>query len=1458
MRLFVDGPDGGREVSIIGAAPRDVRELAEILGLPEPTDGLWVEDQWVDADRRLDKAGVCDGARVGLRPGSGPDQPGWTLEVVGGLNAGHRHPVPASGLSLGRAPDADLSLTGVGLRPHHARLEWREGRIVIHIGDGPSGDREPPEPMVLAPSTPRRQGRALVQVTDAPDDRPRRQLDPQALTAGGKIAFNRPPRPEPTATPPPIPAPAQGSPRTTRATAFGWAALAGPLVVGLLMAVLYSPYMALFALLSPLMVGATWFDNRRRDRSEGQRWRRQAHAALEEFRAAASDAHRAELRRLRERHPHLGEAVRRVRQPSMRLWERRPTHPDFMALVAGHGARPFEPDLVVDGPRPAEAVAGVLDDLGPLLDAPLVVGLGPGRLLGLVGHRQVTTAIARALLIQAVAHHGPADLAVLVAADEVTAPAWTWTSWLPHLRHPAVGRDRLLAAHRQAAADITAEITEAWDRNGNAPWPQLLVVADGDQLATGRTPPLRSLLQGSAGPASGIVLADGLDQLPAATTTVLDAINANGIVDLTDAGVTVGSVLATGMSLDLARTVARKLARYDDPEQSGDRLGIADHASLISLLDLPVPDQTGTSEAAAPEGAMSEALSEAVAARWHHSTPTHGLAAPIGVDHQGLLLIDLAADGPHALVGGTTGSGKSELLRTLVVSLAVTHSPEKVNFVLVDYKGGSAFDACAGLPHVVGIVTDLDDRLAERALRCLEAELRHREEVLRRRGAADLDHYRAMQQATDQRGEPGEEPLPRLVVVIDEFATLVAELPGFVDSLVSVAQRGRSLGIHLVLATQRPAGAVNANIRTNTALRIALRVLDAADSVDVLDSPEAAAIGRHQPGRAFARFGPGELVEFQSALVTGVTAGSPGPQVVPAPDGLPVAPPKKDSAANTANENPANRPADSANEITDDIAHEIAPDSPDDLTRLAEAACTAWANGKGRPPRRPWPDPLPARVSLESLEALERRSPDPDGVAFALADDPDGQRQYPLIWDHRRSNVLFVGTPGSGTSTALGSLAVALAGRHPPGACHQYAVDSGLGELAPLRRLPHCGAVVGPAERDRIARLIRRLEGELDRRRSGGQSFPSAASGQTPAPLVVTLIDNWGGLVKSLDNVADLALLTALEWVWAEGPAVGLNLAVAADHLGQVSRAVQAATPQTYVFRLGDPALYRQWGVAVDDPGALPPGRGFAVPSGLEIHVAVPDGGLDGAIHTVAARQPPQGGPPPVGILPATVDAACLDPARLSGAPVYLPLGLSDDTLAPTGLVLHPAEHALIVGPARSGRSTALTLVAAVARGAGAHVVALAPEGSALARCPDVHVALRTTDDLVAATRSIATPLPTPLPSTVLVLIDDAETVIDHGGHLKALAADPPDGLHIVAAGNADRLRTAYGHWTAEIRFSRTGVLLQPSPLDGDLFGLQLPSRPAMASPGTMATTPGRGYLVHNAQPTVIQLAHPS
>ncbi|MBR7743874.1 FHA domain-containing protein [Phycicoccus sp. BSK3Z-2] len=404
---------------------------------------------------------------------------------------------------------------------------------------------------------------------------------------------------------------------------------------------------------------------------------------------------------------------------------------------------------------------------------------------------------------------------------------------------------------------------------------------------------------------------------------------------------------------------------------------------------------------------------DAVADRWRRST---GPTCTVGAGTDGAYRIDLARDGPHLLVGGTTGSGKSEFLRTLVTGLSLDSPPEALTLLLVDFKGGAAFGPCVRLPHVVGLVTDLDGRLVERVLRSLDAELRRRERALATSGAADLDDHRLR----------GGTPIPRLVVVVDELRALVDEQPEAVRGLVRLAAQGRSLGIHLVLATQRPSGTVTPEVQANVNLRIAFRVRDRADSVGVIGSDEAATLPGRAPGRGLACGGDGVLHEFQSALVA--------PLVEPPPV---------------------------------EVRTECAPDHPTDVDRGAETAAVvevvrAAGDRTAHRVHRPWLPPLPDVLPAPG-----------DSATVALVDEPDLQRQDAWEWGPAVPLWRLVGRPRSGRSGAVAALVTAASTVLGPDDLHVHVVAPDRPDWAGL---PHVGAVVDPRDRPAVRALLDHLE----------------------------------------------------------------------------------------------------------------------------------------------------------------------------------------------------------------------------------------------------------------------------------------------------------------------------------------------------------------------------------------------
>jgi S-DNA-T family DNA segregation ATPase FtsK/SpoIIIE len=1435
--VFRDG-DHRLELDIrVNNPSATVADLADALGDGTGGHTVLVGDHPADPDFELLEAGLHEGAEVRLAApgtvGRGPlagadvvaapgassrDGPGLELAVVNGLDAGRRYPLAPGHLVVGRAPGCEIVLRDETLSRRHASLTVTPGGDVT-VADLDSyngtwlGGEAVVEPTSLAGGETLRLGALELEVRAVVDDDRPLALDPRRhTTAAGTIPFNRPPRP---AGPPALaelaaPAAPKAGQGKVPLSLIG---ILTPLVfAGAMFAYFRQVHFLLFSAMTPVMAIGNAIGSKRRgrrsDRGERERFARE----LGDLRRDLAERAEVERRRREAALPDPAEVMRRVTLPSTALWERRPAHGDFLHLRAGVGAVRWTLPLA-DLPRAGQVpdeLAELLAEAAALEGSPVPVDLSGGGVVGIVGDRAAALALARSLLCQAAALHGPADLPVMVLARPEAAGDWDWAKWLPHTRDTS-GAGRMLSAD----PDLSARLAESQlraagprdrqDRSSSrrpTTGPTTLVVVDDESLTEGRRAPTRSVLRGEAGLVAGIVVASTVDRLPAVCTTVVEMVDPDGGAELTlpQAGERVERFLPSGMADDVARDCARALARFEDPELDVVGAGLPSSIRLLPLLEL------------------DECTPDGVLARWKAGGVDPRPAAPVGMAEDGVFGIDFVADGPHALVGGTTGSGKSELLRSMVAGLAASVDPDHLTFVLIDFKGGSAFDECARLPHTVGMVTDLDEHLAERALRCLEAELKRRERALRDVGATDLPDYL-------RKGLP--EPMPRLLVIIDEFATLKAELPQFIDALVGVAQRGRSLGVHMLLATQRPQGAISDNIRANTNMRIALRMQDVNDSKDVIDVPDAAAIPRTAPGRAYVRLGPGEVVAIQSALSTGAPDEAAGAAVDVAPFVYGPQPRRPEAV-------PVPDAGDAAGE-------EGAP-ADTDLSLLVAAIGEAFAR-TGRPlPRRPWPDPLPADVDLDALLTAAEG----DGsVPFALADDPDAQTQYPIGWNPTDGNLILYGIGGSGTTTALATLVLGLARRRSPDDLHVYALDFGAGELGVLAGLPHVGAVVTAAERERQTRLVRHLRTELDRRRAMGGAAASAE------PMVVTLVDGWSAMAAEYNDIGGSAVWEAFLRVVADGPEVGLHVMVTADRALAVPNAVAALVRQRLALRLADRSDYSNFGLRASAVPDMAPGRAVVASTGQLVQIARPADGVAAAVARTAALHP-RPVRPPLAIEELTTELHVDDlgaAAQLGSRPWHVPIGMAERTRAAAALVAYQGEHALVTGPARSGKSTTLLTVAAVCRAARADltVVSVAGPRSPLPGDPLAGevVPPAAIGDLLAAAVDAA-------PGPVLVLVDDAEAIDDVGGVLDRLStSDRPD-LLFVAAGRNDVIRSGYSHWTRPLRRSKLGVLLRPDvDLDGDILGAKLPRR---APVGMVA---GRGYLATGGEADLVQVALP-
>ncbi len=1452
MQIVYVAGDARRELDVrVNNPSASVADLVRALD-PEAHDddrALLIGDHAADPDLELREAGLHEGAIVRLGDAgttrrselaalggamaSSTAASSWELVVVSGLEAGRRFPLASGTMVLGRASACDIVLDHPTVSKRHAQLTvGADGDATIADLDSHNGTwmggRAVLEPATLDGGAPVRLGAIELERRPVVDgDRPV-AVDPARHTnAAGTIPFNRPPRP--AAPPPPAEIGLPAPPRTGQGKVpLSLIAILTPLIfAGAMFAVTRSPQFLMFGLLTPVMGIGNAIDAKRRgrrsDRGEAERFRRELTELRERLATLADD----ERRRRLAAYADPAEIVRRVQLPSTTLWQRRPAHPDFLRLRAGVGEVPWSPPVAASGLRldALEELAAALAESEILRGAPVPVDLAGGGVVGIVGDRAAALSLARSLLCQAAVLHGPADMPVMILSSAAAAPAWDWAKWLPHTRDTG-GVGRMLSNDPELSARLVephlrpAGGRDRRDRSEDAVGPTVLVVVDDESLTEGRKAPTRALLRGEGGLVAGVVVAASVDRLPAVCTTVIDMADPDGRADLAlpQRGERVVGFLAAGVPDDVARDCARSLARFEDPELDLVGAGLPASIRLLPLLDL------------------EDCTPDAVLARWKAAGVDPPIAGPIGVAEDGMFGIDFVADGPHGLVGGTTGAGKSELLRTLVAGLAAGVDPDHLTFVLIDFKGGSAFDECARLPHTVGMVTDLDQHLAERALRCLEAELRHRERVLRDAGAVDLPDYL-------RKGLP--RPLPRLLVIIDEFATVKAELPDFIDALVGVAQRGRSLGVHLLLATQRPQGAISDSIRANTNLRIALRVQDKADSTDVIDVPDAAGIPRTSPGRAYVRLGPGEVVAIQTALSTG-----PRREAAPAP--VDVAPfvygPAPRSATVLA-------PPD-LGPLVPGARAGVTTDGDTDLSVLVAAIRDAFARTGRPPPRRPWPDPLPGDVDLDEL--IDGVADDLDGghapelVPLGLADDPDAQTQYPMGWTPADGNLIVYGIGGSGTTTTLSSLALSAARLYPAGDAHLYALDFGAGELSALEPLPHVGAVILANERERQTRLIRHLRTELDRRRLLG----SAAL--RDEPMIVTLIDGWSAFAAEYNDLAGSAVFETFGRVFADGPELRMYTVVAADRANAVPGQLASLVRQRMALRLADAYDYSGFGVRSTAVPQMVSGRALVAGTGQVVQIARPTDGIAAAAARLAAHATTPAGrarpPVPIANLATAVRLVELGaPAQLDDRPWSIPIGLAERTLSAAGLAVYEGEHALVTGPARSGKSTALLTIAAACRQGrpDVSVIAVAGPRSPLARAAPI-------DEVLApvAVGDRLMPLLDDAASTgrrALVLVDDAESLDDSGGVLERLSTSELPGLLFVAAGRNDGIRTGYSHWTRPLRRSKLGVLLRPDvDLDGDILGASLPRR------APVAMVPGRGYVVNSGEAELIQVALPN
>ncbi|MEU5095087.1 type VII secretion protein EccCa [Streptomyces sp. NPDC020996] len=937
-----------------------------------------------------------------------------------------------------------------------------------------------------------------------------------------------------------------------------------------------------------------------------------------------------------------------------RVWERRPTDADFLKVRLGLGRGAVRLQLTQSDksdptaqyePLSQRASEKPARDYATVGLQPAWIDLAGSGVVSLLGPAERTRVTAAALLLQLAVLHAPDDvqLVVLAAQDpdresqQEDGSPWDWTKWLPHTHETAAGGvaagivptvarrldgiadviERRLARARAERTERATLLSSARDKA--APGRRCVVVIDGyrPDAAWARTPLLAELLA-EAGPGSGIhvVCLVRKENEEPGRVDVRARLEDTGDLTLESRDPSlfnpVQDAVADEAEPALYEAVARALAPL---RLSGER-------DQVLSRTVSLPRMLGVGDLARLDPT----------ALWRAPDDERLLRIPIGVTGTGEdLVLDLKESaqggiGPHGLVVGATGSGKSELLRTLVTGLAMTHSPEHLSFVLVDFKGGATFAGVTELPHVAGLITNLADDLAlvDRMRAALIGEQQRRRRMLRDAGNVDsVRQYQLLQAqgGTDVHGRPLE-PMPYLMIVVDEFGELLSRRSDFIELFVQIGRVGRSLGMHLLLATQRLDEGRLRGLESHLSYRICLRTFSAAESEAVIGTADAYKLPPI-PGSAYLKVDESVHERFRVAHVSGVHRADgaeparTGPPPEPVPYGLRTA---EQARTGDPGEEPAPAPA----------------PLPVVGARTEMQVVAERLRLYGRPVHQVWLPPLPPHIGLDSL--LGPVGEDPDrGFQAVKGNIPLGRLVFPLgvvdlpllqaqralqvDLDGAYGHVAIVGAPQTGKSMALRTILLSAMLTHTPAELHFLCADFGGGSLGPFEQAPHVSGVASRHDEAEVRRVLAAVrQTVIDRERLFERlGIDSAADfrrlrtrgglpdGQNAADIVL-VIDNWAALRAAVDEAESQVLDIA-----TRGLGVGVHLLITANRWMEIRTNLRDAIGGRLELRLndtGESAVNRKAAKLLVD---TVPGRGIAPPGDLT-HIALPR--LDGAQTT--------------------------------------------------------------------------------------------------------------------------------------------------------------------------------------------------------------------------------------------------
>jgi len=997
-----------------------------------------------------------------------------------------------------------------------------------------------------------------------------------------------------------------------------------------------------------------------------------------------------------------------------RLWERRPSDGDFVQIRLGSSGQRLSTPLIAPETAPVDELEPICADAlrrfitvqGTLEALPLAISLRSfwHVLISPAGDGVAddARAEARALLAQLATFHAPGEVRICVIAAENRRQYWEWVKWLPHAQHPdtsdAAGSMRLIFSDAGELEEaLGSELTERprFSRDATPLYdqPHLIVVVDGAR-AGGES----ALLHGEGLLGVTVIEIDAEGHAGTIRGGVHLSVDGPSLRLATSSGTTF-----SGQSDRLAVAQAEALARQLAPLRTGG--GASDDEPLLGPLDFT--DLMGIGDPGSYDTRRS----------WKRLAPQDRLRVPIGIGVNGeAVILDIkeaamGGMGPHGLCIGATGSGKSEVLRTLVLALAVTHSSESLNFVLSDFKGGATFAGMAEMPHTAAVITNLADDLTmvDRMRDAIMGEMNRRQELLRDGGnfknIHDYEKARAAGAALI--------PMPNLVIVLDEFSEMLTAKPEFLDLFIQIGRIGRSLGVHLLLASQRLEEGKLRGLDTYLSYRLGLKTFSAAESRVVLGVPDAYTLPAI-PGSGYLKTvgseeGGGAGIRFKAAYVSGPYRPRTQTSVERKLD-------HRRPTLFTSSYQAPPRMVESA------TATPVVPEEDDALTDTVLDVLVRNMEGQGLPAHQVWLPPLAEPPTLDQLmpglQTTEQRglsATEFSGVGrllvpIGIADKPIEQRRevYQLDLSAAAGHAVIVGGPRTGKSTLIRTIITGLALGHTPVETQFFCLDFGGGSLSGLTGLPHMSGIGGRLDVDVVRRIVSEVVSILDKREASfrangidsiGTFRARRARGELPnEPFgdVFLIVDGWQTL-KSEFELLEQDILDIAQ----RGLGYGIHILVSAARWAEIRPQLKDAINTRVELRLGDPMesdVDRK--VAANVPAGVP-GRGITR-NKLHFLTALPriDGVeevvdlADGVAKTVAAISEAWHGPvaPKVRMLPTMVPYEDL-PAVAARPHQTVPLGVDETKLEPVYLDFNADPHFLMFGEGESGKTAVLRTI---------------------------------------------------------------------------------------------------------------------------------------------------------------------